>query len=56
MPKNPFRKNLIINKNQQLLNQINALEINLKLLSDDELRIKNLNLQKQYDKTQKLKV
>jgi len=54
MPKNPFRKNLIINKNQQLLNQINALEINLKLLSDDELRIKNLNLQKQYDKTQKL--
>ena len=54
MPKNPFKKNLLINKNQKLLNQINALEINLKLLSDDELRIKNLNLQKQYDKTQKL--
>ena len=54
MPRNPFKKNLLINKNQKLLNQINALEINLKLLSDDELRIKNLNLQKQYDKTQKL--
>jgi len=39
MLKNPFKKNLITNKNQELLNQINALENNLKTLSDDELRV-----------------
>jgi preprotein translocase subunit SecA len=54
MSKNPFKNNPIINKNQQLLNQINGLENNLKILSDDELRIKNINLQKKYNTSQKL--
>jgi len=54
MLKNPFKKNLITNKNQELLNQINALENNLKTLSDDELRVKNFKLQKQYTNNKNL--
>jgi preprotein translocase subunit SecA len=48
MLKNPFQKNSLVNKYQKLINQINSLETNLKTLTDDELRVKSLNLQKQY--------
>jgi len=48
MLKNPFQKNSLVNKYQKLISQINSLETNLKTLTDDELRVKSLNLQKQY--------
>ena len=56
MLKNPFKKNLLINKYQTLITEINAIENNLKLLNDDELRTKNLNLQKKYQKTRNLEL
>nr|YP_009497144.1 preprotein-translocase subunit a [Psammoneis obaidii]AWT39857.1 preprotein-translocase subunit a [Psammoneis obaidii] len=54
MLKNPFKKNSLVNKYKTLITDINALETNLKLLNDDELRVKSLNLQKQYKKTKNL--
>ena len=44
MLKNPFTKNSLINKYKNLINQINALEENLKELTDSELRAKSLKL------------
>nr|AWT38998.1 preprotein-translocase subunit a [Eunotogramma sp.]AWT39051.1 preprotein-translocase subunit a [Eunotogramma sp.] len=54
MLKNPFTSNSIANKYQKLVNQINALEQNLKTLSDSELRNKTFQLKKQYQKEQDL--
>ena len=48
MQKNLLKTNSFTNKYQNLLNQINSFEDNLKTLSDSELRAKNFRLQKQY--------
>jgi preprotein translocase subunit SecA len=48
MLKNPFVKNSVISKYQTLINQINAFEEQLKLLTDSELRAKSFKLKKQY--------
>ena len=54
MLKNPFTKNSITNKYQSLINQINALETNLKSLTDSDLRNKTFQLKKQYQDEQNL--
>ena len=54
MLKNPFNKNSLVNQYQSLINQINILENDFKLLSDSELRAKGLKLKKQYEDTQNL--
>ena len=54
MLKNPFINNSIINKYQNLINQINILEDELKLLTDNELRAKSFKLKKQYNETENL--
>ena len=43
---NSYKNNLIKNKYQNLITQINEFENHLKFLSDEELRFKNYNLQK----------
>ena len=48
MLKNPFIKDSATNQYQTLINQINALENNLKTLTDTELRNKTFQLKKQY--------
>ena len=54
MLKNPFIKNSVTNQYQALINQINALENNLKTLTDTELRNKTFQLKKQYQQEQDL--
>ena len=54
MLKNPFTNNSLINKYQNLINQINTLEDELKILSDSELRTKSFKLKKQYESNQNL--
>jgi len=54
MLKNPFIKNSVTNQYQALINQINALENNLKALSDTELRNKTFQLKKKYQEEQSL--
>ena len=54
MLKNPFIKDSVTNEYQALINQINALEDNLKILTDTELRNKTFQLKKQYQKEQDL--
>jgi len=54
MLKNPFIKNSVTNQYQGLINQINALENNLKTLTDTELRNKTFQLKKQYQEEQSL--
>ena len=54
MIKNLFNNNSLVNKYQGLINQINGLENNLKVLSDSELRAKSFKLQKRYETTQDL--
>ena len=54
MLKNLFRKDSVINQYQPLVNQINALENNLKILTDTELRDKTFQLKKQYQEEQDL--
>jgi preprotein translocase subunit SecA len=49
MLKNPFVKNSVISKYQTLINQINAFEEQLKILTDSELRAKSFKLKRQYD-------
>ena len=49
MLKNPFIKNSVTNQYQSLITQINALENNLKTLTDTELRNKTSQLKKQYE-------
>jgi len=52
MLKNLFRKNSITIQYKPLVNQINSLENNLKLLTDTELRDKTFKLKKQYQEEQ----
>ena len=54
MLKNPFIKDSVTNQYQALINQINALETNLKTLTDTELRNKTFQLKKQYQQDQDL--
>lgn len=54
MLKNPFIKNSVTNQYQALINQINALENNLKTLTDTELRNKTFQLKKQYEQEKDL--
>ena len=54
MLKNPFIKDSAANTYQVLINQINALENNLKTLTDTELRNKTFQLKKQYQEEQNL--
>jgi preprotein translocase subunit SecA len=54
MLKNPFTNNSLVNKYQNLINQINILEDNLKPLSDSELQAKSFKLKKQYKESQDL--
>ena len=54
MPKNPFTNNSLIDKYKNLINQINILEKDLKLLTDSELRSASLRLKKQYKIDQNL--
>ena len=54
MLKNPFIKNSVTNQYQALINQINALENNLKTLTDTELRNKTFQLKKQYQEEKDL--
>ena len=54
MLKNLFSNNFLGTKYQNLINQINILENNLKTLSDTELRSKSLKLEKQYKENQNL--
>ena len=54
MLKNPFIKNSVTNQYQGLINQINALENNLKTLTDTDLRNKTFQLKKQYQQEQDL--
>ena len=53
MLKNPFKKSSL-NKYQNLINQINTLESELTLLTDNDLRAKSLKLENQYQKSQNL--
>ena len=54
MIKNPFIKDSVTNQYQALINQINALENNLKTLTDTELRNKTFQLKKQYQEEKDL--
>ena len=54
MLKNPFIKDSATNQYQALINQINALENNLKTLTDTELRNKTFQLKKQYEEEKDL--
>nr|UDP55614.1 subunit A of preprotein-translocase [Schizostauron trachyderma] len=54
MLKNPFTNNSLLKKYQNLVNQINILEDELKILTDSELRAKSFKLKKQYEMNQKL--
>ena len=54
MLRNPFNTNSIVKKYQNLINQINILETDLKTLSDSELRAKSFKLRKQYENNQNL--
>lgn len=56
MLKNPFKKNLISNEYQQLVNEINALEAEFQVLSDNDIRLKSSELRKQYQHTNNLEV
>ena len=54
MLKNLFTQNFFINKYQNLINQINIRENNLKSLTNNELRLEILKLKKKYKKTSNL--
>ena len=54
MLKNLFNKNSLVNQYQALINQINILEKDLKILNDSELRAKSFKLKKQYEDNQNL--
>ena len=54
MLKNLFTNNSIVKKYQNLINQINTLEDELKILNDSELRAKSFKLKKQYEINQNL--
>ena len=48
MLKNPFKKILITNEYQLLINEINNFESNFKLLTDTEIQTKSLQFRKRY--------
>lgn len=50
MRKNLFKNNSSISKYQDLINQINVLENDLKTISDNELRARSLKLKKNINK------
>jgi preprotein translocase subunit SecA len=54
MRKNLFKTNSVINKYQNLINQINSLEDNFKTLTDSELRAANFKLKTRYKEIQNL--
>jgi preprotein translocase subunit SecA len=54
MLKNPFTKNSLVNKYQNLINQINTFEDELKILTDSEIRAKSFKLKKQYESANNL--
>jgi preprotein translocase subunit SecA len=54
MLKNPFKNKSLLNQYQNLINQINILETDLKTLTDSELRAKSLKLKKRYQEEQDL--
>jgi len=54
MLKNLLNKNSITNKYKNLINHINALEHDIKLLTDSELRTKTFQLRKKYQMTNDL--
>ena len=54
MLKTPFINNSLVNQYQSLINQINILETDLKILRDSELRAKSFKLKKQYQANQNL--
>ena len=54
MLKNPFNKNSLVTQYQNLINQINILEKDLKILNDSELRAQSFKLKKQYEENQDL--
>jgi preprotein translocase subunit SecA len=54
MLKNPFKSNSLVNQYQGLINEINILENNLKLLTDSELRAKSFQLKERYKTEQNL--
>ena len=51
MLKNPFKQNSIINEYQILINEINSFEDKFKVLTDTEIRLKSMQLKKQYQNT-----
>ena len=54
MQKNLLKTNSFTNNYQRLINEINNFEDNFKTLSNNELRAKNIKLEKQYKKTSNL--
>jgi len=54
MLKNPFNKNSLLTKYQNVVSQINILEDKFERFTDSELRAYSLTLKKQYKKTQNL--
>jgi preprotein translocase subunit SecA len=55
MQKNLLKTNSFTNNYKQIINEINSFEVNFKTLSNNELRARNIKLQKQYQKTKNLK-
>ena len=51
MLKNPFKQNSITNEYQILINEINSFEDKFKVLTDTEIRLKSMQLKKQYQNT-----
>ena len=54
MRKNLFKTNSVINKYQNLINQINSLEDNFKTITDSELRAANFKLKTRYKEIENL--
>jgi len=54
MQKNLLKTNSFINNYQSLINEINSFEDNFQILSDIELRSRNIKLQKQYKENSNL--
>ena len=48
MLKNPFKQNSIINEYQVLINEINSFEDKFKTLTDTEIRLKSVELERRY--------
>jgi preprotein translocase subunit SecA len=55
MLKNPFKNKSLLNQYQNLINQINILETDLKTLTDSELRAKSFKIKKTLSRRAKFK-